>query len=117
MISQATIALMDKLLADREVTVENRGLSQNLLIWEGPMLSRRKNVTVFDPQSLLTPKEVCTLFKITRRTLQRWCHSKPQQMPYISLGPHTVRFRRSLIEYILKQREISGSCHVETDVT
>jgi len=68
----------------------------------------RKIVAVADPQSLLTPKEVCDLLRINRRTLQRWCHSKPPKLSYIYLSPNRIVFRRSLIEFFLKAREIQG---------
>lgn len=77
-----------------------------------PRLRRVKSEHIFSPETLMTGAEVCDLLRITRRTLRQWCHSKPPKLSYIVLGPHTVMFRRQLIEYFLKQREIRGIYHL-----
>jgi|HubBroStandDraft_4_1064222.scaffolds.fasta_scaffold1536375_2 predicted site-specific integrase-resolvase len=78
-------------------------------------ISSVKSSDLFDPQSILTAKEVCQLLRINRRTLQRWCHSKPPKLTYIQLSPNKIGFRRQLIEFFLKQREIQGCYQVETE--
>jgi hypothetical protein len=52
------------------------------------------------------------MLRITRRTLRKWCHSKPPKLSYLALGLHTVRFRRQLIEYFMQCREIPGTYHL-----
>jgi predicted site-specific integrase-resolvase len=77
-----------------------------------PRLRKVKSEHIFSPETLLTSVEVCKMLRISRRTLTRWCSSKPPKLSYIAFGPNTVMFRRQLIEYFLEQREIRGIYHL-----
>jgi excisionase family DNA binding protein len=75
-------------------------------------ISRKAAPDDFDPESLMTPAEVCGMLSISRKTLQRWCHSKPPKITYIRLSASEIRFRRQLIDFFLQQREIAGVYHL-----
>ena len=71
-------------------------------------ISRKSAPAVFDPDSLMTPDEVCALLRISRKTLQRWCHAKPPKISYIRLSASEIRFRRQLIEFFFGAARDSG---------
>jgi excisionase family DNA binding protein len=71
-------------------------------------VAKRRAAPILDPPSLMTPKEVCDFLRVNRRTVQRWCHSKPPKLSYIRLSANRIVFRRQLIEFFLKRREIRG---------
>jgi predicted site-specific integrase-resolvase len=71
-----------------------------------------KKAEILAPEQLLTAAEVCQILRVSRCTLRRWCSSKPPKLSYITLGPHTMMFRRQLIEYFIKCREIPGVYHL-----
>jgi hypothetical protein len=77
-----------------------------------PRLRRVKSEHIFSPETLLTAGEVCKILRISRRTLTRWCSSKPPMLSHLRLGNNTIMFRRQLIEYFLEQREIRGMYHL-----
>jgi excisionase family DNA binding protein len=77
-----------------------------------PQLRRVKSEHIFSPETLMTGAEVCSILKINRRTLRRWCNDKPPRLSHLRCGPHTVRFRRQLIEHFIKCREIRSIYHL-----
>jgi excisionase family DNA binding protein len=77
-----------------------------------PRLRRVKSEHIFSPETLMTAAEVCEMLRIKRRTLTRWCNSKPPKLSHLRFGHNTVMFRRQLIEYFLEQREIRGIYHL-----
>jgi hypothetical protein len=70
------------------------------------MTSRKKPQPILDPSSLMTPAQVCAELLINRRTLQRYCHSKPPKLGYIRLSANCIRFRRQLVEYFKRLRSV-----------
>jgi len=77
-----------------------------------PRLRRVKSEHIFSPETLMTGKEVCDILRINRRTLRRWCNDNPPKLSHLRLALRVVRFRRQLIEYFIKCREIRGAYHL-----
>lgn len=55
--------------------------------------------------SLLTPRQVADLLSVKLSTIYQWTHTR--QIPCVKLG-RLVRFRRSMIEKWINQRERKG---------
>ena len=65
-----------------------------------------KSIPVAAPEQLLTPAEVCSILRVSRRTLRRWCAGKRPKLTYIQLSPNSIRFRRQLIEWFIETHEV-----------
>jgi excisionase family DNA binding protein len=53
-------------------------------------------------EKYLTPSEVCSLLRISRKTLQRWCDER--RVPFFRIG-RTIRFREAAIVLLLTKTE------------
>ena len=75
-------------------------------------LRKVKSDRVVSPETLMTGAEAWSILRISRRTLTRWCSSKPPVLSYLGLGSNTIMFRRQLIEHFIKCQEIRGAYHL-----
>lgn len=56
---------------------------------------------------LLTQREVCQRLGICPKTLQNM--RRRRQIDYLRLGHHTIRFKESAVQRLLKQAEVAVS--------
>lgn len=54
----------------------------------------------------MTADEVCTAYRISRRTLGNWCASR--RIPFLKLG-RTLRFRAAAVDAALAKFEIKAA--------
>jgi excisionase family DNA binding protein len=62
-----------------------------------------------EPESMLTPDEVCTWLKIPKKTLYRWTSDRHRGFPYRRLGKHLRFWRSEIIAYMNKYRSSPGA--------
>lgn len=62
---------------------------------------------------LLTEKEAAAYIAMSSSTLQRWRSDHPDRIPFIKVGSHRVRYRRSALDNFLNAQTVTDGAGVK----